>query len=63
MDPSSGSLTHHFSAGEMKNPSYLAFHPNRPFLYAVNELKEHNNEATGTLSAFSMDPDTGRLER
>ena len=62
MDRATGSLTPHSTAGEIKNPSYLAFHPNRCFLYAVNELKSYNGKPTGTLSAFSMDPDTGRLE-
>jgi len=62
MDPATGALSPHDTAREIKNPSYLAFHPNHRFLYAVNELKSYNGEATGTLSAFSMDPDTGRLE-
>jgi 6-phosphogluconolactonase len=62
MDPDTGALSPHSVAGEIKNPSYLAFHQNHRFLYAVNELKSYNGEATGTLSAFSMDPDTGRLE-
>ena len=62
MDPATGSLAAYHTAGEIKNPSYLAFHPNRRFLYAVNELKSHNGEATGTLSAFALEPETGRLE-
>jgi 6-phosphogluconolactonase len=62
LDPSTGSLTPLFTAGEIKNPSYLAFHPNRRLLYAVNELKSYNGEATGTLSAFALDPDSGQLE-
>jgi 6-phosphogluconolactonase len=62
MDPALGSLTPHHTVREIKNPSYLAFHPNRRFLYAVNELKSYKGEATGTLSAFTVDPDTGRLE-
>jgi len=43
------------------NPSYLAFHPNRRFLYAVNELKEYQGKATGTVSAFALEGDEGRL--
>jgi 6-phosphogluconolactonase len=62
MDPATGALSAHDTAGEIKNPSYLAFHPTGRFLYAVNELKSYNDEPTGTLSAFSMDADTGRLE-
>jgi 6-phosphogluconolactonase len=61
MDPATGALSVHDTAGEIKNPSYLAFHPNHRFLYAVNELKSYKGESTGTLSAFSLDADTGRL--
>ena len=61
MDPATGALSPHDTAGEIKNPSYLAFHPTGRFLYAVNELKSYNGEPTGTLSAFSLDADTGRL--
>jgi 6-phosphogluconolactonase len=62
MDPATGSLTPHHTAGEIKNPSYLAFHPSCRFLYAVNELKSYNGEATGTLSAFTLNPQDGRPE-
>jgi 6-phosphogluconolactonase len=61
MDPVTGALSHHETARQIKNPSYLAFHPTGRFLYAVNELKSYNGEPTGTLSAFSIDADTGRL--
>ena len=62
LDPATGSLAPRDTAREIKNPSYLAFHPNRRLLYAVNELKSYNGEATGTLSAFTLDPHNGRLE-
>jgi len=62
MDPATGSLTPHHTAGKIKNPSYLAFHPTDRFLYAVNELKSYKGEATGTLSAFTLDPQDGRPE-
>lgn len=39
------------------NPSYLTPHPNGQFLYAVNEI----GNATGTVSAFSVDPKTHQL--
>ncbi len=41
-------------AGETKSPSFLAFHPNKKFLYAVNE-----NDAS--VSAFAIDAKTGNL--
>lgn len=61
LDPATGALAPHETAGGIKNPSYLAFHPTGRFLYAVNELKSYKGEPTGTLSAFSLDADTGRL--
>ncbi|HEV2445146.1 MAG TPA: lactonase family protein, partial [Candidatus Sulfopaludibacter sp.] len=52
---SSGKLTSLGLAAETSNPSFLAVHPNRRFLYAVNE------NATGTVTAFSIDSATGKL--
>ena len=43
------------------NPSYLAFDATRRFLYAVNELKSYEGAATGTVSAFAVDPATASL--
>jgi 6-phosphogluconolactonase len=62
MDPATGLLQPHHTAKGIKNPSYLAFHPSRRFLYAVNELKSYEGEATGTLSAFNVDPENGLLQ-
>lgn len=41
-------------AGETSDPSFLAFHPNKKFLYAVNEGQEK-------VSAFAIDARTGKL--
>ncbi len=49
-----GSLTPPKLAVATGNPSFLAFHPNQKLVYAVNE-----NEAT--ISAYSVDPQTGLL--
>lgn len=46
----------------MINPSYLAFGPNKRFLYAVNELKETDGSPGGSVSAFSVNSKTGTLE-
>jgi 6-phosphogluconolactonase len=43
------------------NPSYLAFDPPGRFLYAVNELKEFEGAATGAVSAFAVEPESGEL--
>lgn len=49
-----GSLTAATLAGETTSPSFVAFHPNKKFLYAVNESE-------ATVSAFSIDAGTGKL--
>lgn len=49
-----GSLSSATLAGETSSPSFVAFHPNKRYLYAVNEGK-------ATISAFSIDEKTGNL--
>ena len=43
------------------NPSFLALHPGRRVLYAVNEVDEHSGIPTGTLQAFAIQQMTGAL--
>jgi 6-phosphogluconolactonase len=54
--PASGRLTPLGLAAETSNPTFLAVHPNQRFLYAANE------DRTGTISAFAIDPASGRLK-
>src|SRR5262249_53083988 len=49
-----GSLSAATLAGETNSPSFLAFHPNKKFLYAVNEGQP-------AVSAFGIDDKTGKL--
>jgi 6-phosphogluconolactonase len=49
-----GSLSAATLAGESSSPSFLAFHPNKNFLYAVNESEAQ-------ISAFAIDAATGKL--
>ena len=49
-----GSLSEATLAGETSSPSFLAFHPSKDFLYAVNESEQ-------SVSAFAIDPKTGKL--
>ena len=49
-----GSLSAATLAGETNSPSFLAFHPNKKFLYAVNEEQ-------ATVSALAIDDKTGNL--
>ncbi len=62
MDQSSGAMEPVGKATGVANPSYLAFDPTQHFLYAVNELKTYEGQPSGTISAFAVDPRTGRLE-
>ena len=62
MDPASGTLEFIRKIRDVTNPSYLAFDPKQRFLYAVNELKSFEGKPTGTVSAFSVDSETGELE-
>lgn len=49
-----GSLSPATLAGETSSPSFVAFHPNKKFLFAVNE-------SDAKVSAFSIDDKTGNL--
>lgn len=48
-------------AAEAKNPSFLAVHPNRRFLYAVREVNEFEGEASGAVGAYQIQPDGSLL--
>jgi 6-phosphogluconolactonase len=60
-DPSSGNLTSPEMAVTTADPSFLAVAPSRRFLYAINETDHFNGQPTGGVSAFSIDPMTGKL--
>jgi 6-phosphogluconolactonase len=61
MDPVTGLLESHegFKAGA--NPSYLTLSPNGQFLYAVNQLTTFEGQPGGAVSAFAIDPLSGKL--
>ena len=61
LDPESGALEPAGKTTGVANPSYLAFDATQRFLYAVNELKSYEDQPTGTVSAFAVDPATGAL--
>ncbi|MEP6858201.1 MAG: lactonase family protein [Gemmatimonadales bacterium] len=63
MDRRSGKMRRVGSMNAGANPSFLAIHPNRRVLYAVNEVEKHNGRATGAVSAFSIANDTGALTK
>jgi len=61
MNSSSGELTFQGEAKGILNPSFLDLHPQRDFLYAVNEVGAFAGEQGGGVSAFSVDPASGEL--
>ena len=48
-----GSLSKATLAGETSSPSFIAFHPNKQFLYAVNE-------GEAKVSSLAIDNETGK---
>ena len=58
---SSGTLRHIGTTGGVVNPSFLALHPEKPYLYAVNEVDNFAETSGGGLSAFEIDRATGTL--
>jgi 6-phosphogluconolactonase len=61
MDPTTGDLTAVGVSPEVANPSFVTIHPNRHYLYAVNEISDYEGKKSGAVSAFSIDPATGML--
>jgi 6-phosphogluconolactonase len=43
------------------NPSWVAEHPKRPFLFAVGETSSYNGRTSGSVSAFRIDESSGQL--
>jgi 6-phosphogluconolactonase len=56
-DPDSAQADPIGLVAETGSPSFLAIHPNRRFLYAVNETQ------ASTVTAFAIDSKTGRLRQ
>lgn len=63
LDPGSGALTSRKLAAEAVNPSFLAIHPSRRFLYAVGEINDFEGKKAGGVAAFAIDPEDGTLTR
>jgi 6-phosphogluconolactonase len=61
-DTTSGRLTPKGVAARLSDPSFLAIHPGRKLLYAVNELGEFQGRKGGGVSALAIDPDSGMLK-
>jgi 6-phosphogluconolactonase len=60
-DSATGKLTSLELAADTVNPTFLAVHPNRRFLYAANEISDYKGQKSGGVSAFAIDRGTGKL--
>ena len=61
LDMRSGKLGAPRLVARSTDPSFLAIHPSRKFLYSVNELGEFQGHRGGGVSAFAIDPTSGSL--
>ncbi len=61
LDMKTGKVGEPRLAAELKNPSFLALHPNGKVLYAVSEVSTLDGQKTGGVSALSIDAKTGEL--
>jgi 6-phosphogluconolactonase len=63
LDQKTGALTSLGAVGEAVNPSFVAIHPSRRYLYAVDEVGAFKEKKSGAVTAFAIDEKTGRLTR
>jgi 6-phosphogluconolactonase len=61
LDTKTGKLSAPELAAEVASPSFLAVPPKGRFLYAVNEASQSAGKPAGAVSAFALDPATGKL--
>ena len=60
MNPHTGELSHRTLAAKTPNPSWIAIHPSKKYLYTVNEVSDFEG-SSGSVSAFVIDAATGAL--
>jgi 6-phosphogluconolactonase len=61
LDLAQGTLSAPVLAADSQNPSFLAIHPTRDWLYAVNEIGTYEGKPGGSVSAFAINRETGAL--
>ncbi len=62
MDPSTGALKFRELFQNDSNPSWLALDRARTRLYSANEISQYQGENSGSVSAYAVEPGTGRLK-
>ena len=60
-DSATGQLLPAQLAAEVKNPSFVALHPNGKYLYSVSEIADFQGKPVGGVTAFKIHPATGLL--
>lgn len=60
-DSETGTLSDPTLAAKADNPSFLATHPSKDLLFAVNEVNDFQGQPTGAVSAFRINRETGEL--
>ena len=60
-DAASGRLSSLGAVAKIREPSFLAIHPNSRFLYAVSEIDDFDADKNGSVSAFEIDRESGSL--
>jgi 6-phosphogluconolactonase len=56
-----GSLKNIQTINDLESPTYLEIHPSGKYLYAVNRGALVKGESFGSVSAYAIDPKTGKL--
>ena len=60
MDASTGELAHRKLVAKTPDPSWIAIHPSKKYLYAANEVSDYHGNS-GSVSAFAIDAGSGDL--
>ena len=61
LNSDTGKLSKPELVAEIQNPSFLAVHPSKKFLYALGEVNDTTGKSGGRISAFSLDAEDGKL--
>ena len=61
LDPAQGTLQRVAGAGEIANATFLCLHPRLPIVYVVSEVGDYQDQASGAVAAYALDPATGQL--
>lgn len=63
MDGNTGNLTEVQTFTDKKSPTFLETHPNKQFLYAAYREGASKDDHSGTITAFKIDQNTGKIEK